>query len=117
MKQMVVSGERSNEHSLVAHTKVSAFVKMIAAFKIVPKVSCCIVAPTFNFGALNWISTSGCHFVGINSEFVSRSSSVGLNAIKHFEQIVTISISLENKKNCYYLVHFHFGWKLTHSWL
>lgn len=44
---------------------LSALVKMMAALSIVPKES--IVEPTLNFGALNWISTNGCHLVGMNS--------------------------------------------------
>lgn len=78
-------------------TMLSALVKMMAAFNIVPNESCGIDEPTLNFGALNWISTNGCHFAGMNSGYVNSSIKLGLNAIKHFEQIVTISINLRNK--------------------
>lgn len=76
-------------------TVVSAFVKMMAALSIVPNDSCGIVEPILNFGALNWISTRGCHLAGINSGCVNSSSKLGLNAIKHLEHNVTISINLE----------------------
>lgn len=67
---------------------------IIAAFKIVPNVSCGAVVPIFNFGALNWISTSGCHLAGTNSGLVNKSCRLGLNAIKHLQHTVTISINL-----------------------
>lgn len=68
---------------------------MMAAFRIVPNVSCGIVDPTFSFGALNWISINGCHLAGTNSGFVNNSNKLGLNTIKHFAETVTISTKLK----------------------
>lgn len=92
---------------------------MMAAFKMVPNVSCGIVDPTFSLGALNWISISGCHFAGTNSGFVNNSNKLGLNAIKHFEQTVTISTNLKYNSiklgplNNHYLTYFEFGNQLN----
>lgn len=68
------------------------------AFKIDPKVNCNVVAPIFNFGALNWISMSGCHFAGTNSGSMISSASGGLNTNKLLQLIATISINLLRKK-------------------
>lgn len=71
-------------------------VKITAAFRTVPNVSCGYETPTFKFGALNWISMSGCHFAGMKSQLARRSKTVGLKTSKLFAQITMILIKLEN---------------------
>lgn len=76
-------------------TRCNALVKITAAFRTVPNVSCGYETPTFNFGALNWISMSGCHFAGMKSQLVRRSKTVGLKTSKLFAQITMILINLK----------------------
>lgn len=80
-------------------TKLRDFVKMTAALSTVPKVNCGKAVPTFNFGAVNWISISGCHCVGKNSWSFSKFRSLGLNIIRHLEQSVMISTNLKGKRS------------------
>lgn len=76
-------------------TRSSALVNITAAFSTDPNDSCGNDTPTFNLGALNWISMSGCHLAGMKSQLVRRSNTVGLNMSKLLAQITTIRIKLE----------------------